>query len=130
MLQANQIDVAEIQELGGLTIGSQVVLGEFKANARGIIVAFFGIVDGQGKQFGGSVFRVNCVAEVGGERGDPTFTGQIISDDSDSGGKNWPRMDWPKRSQFFFQHRWINFDHFLHSKSICRLGIILGAEQS
>ena len=35
VLQANQVNVTEIQEIGGLAIGSQFILGEFEANPGG-----------------------------------------------------------------------------------------------
>ena len=45
VLHANQINVAEIEEIRGLAVRSQLILGKLEANPGGVAVAFFRIVD-------------------------------------------------------------------------------------
>jgi hypothetical protein len=83
MLQANQVNIAEIQEVGGLAVGSQFILRKFEANPGRIAVTFCSIVDRKREELGGSVFGVNGVAQIGCKRSDATAPGQVVPDDSD-----------------------------------------------
>ena len=66
------IDVAEIQKVGGLPVRGQVALRQLKPYPLGIVMSLFRIVDGQCQPFRRAVFRANGVAQVRGERRDPT----------------------------------------------------------
>ena len=50
MLQADQIDIAEIQKVRGLPVGSQIIFGQLESHSRGIVVALFGIVNRKRQQ--------------------------------------------------------------------------------
>ena len=87
VLQAHQIDIAEIQKVGGLAVGSQIVLGQLEPHSGGIAVALFSIVHGESQQLGRAVFRVNGVAQVRRERRNSALSREIVADDCDSIGK-------------------------------------------
>jgi hypothetical protein len=86
MLQANQVNIAEIQEIRGLAIGSQFILRKFEANSGRIAVTFRSIVDRQREKLGGAVFGVNGVAQIGCEGSDATAPGQVVADNCDPAG--------------------------------------------
>jgi hypothetical protein len=50
VLQAHHVDVVEVQKFSGFLIGRHVVLGERPAHPRGIVVAFFRVVDWERQQ--------------------------------------------------------------------------------
>src|SRR5579863_6654041 len=112
VLHANQINIAEIQEIGCLTIRSQFILGKLEPDAGGIRIAFWRVVYRQGQQFRSIVFGVKCVAQIRGEGGDTTFAGEVISDDRDSAWQNRPWMSWKRRNGFFFDDDRIKADRF------------------
>ena len=44
VLEADQIDIAEIQKVRGLAVGSQVLFGQLEPHPDGIVVAIVGVV--------------------------------------------------------------------------------------
>src|SRR6267378_2705429 len=88
MLETNQVDITEIQKLGGLTIRSQIVLGQLEAYPGRIGVALFGIVHRKSQQLRRTIFRVNGVAQIGCECGDSAVSWKIVANDRDSSGKS------------------------------------------
>jgi len=70
VLQTDQINVAEIQEISGLAVGSHLILGKFESDSGRVDVAFWRIVDRKRQEFRGAVFGMNRVAQIRGERGD------------------------------------------------------------
>ncbi len=83
VLQAYQINVAEIQEIRGLAIRNQLILGKLEAHAGGIGVTLWRIVHRQRQQFRGAIFSVNRVAQIRCKRGDSTPPRKIVPDDGD-----------------------------------------------
>src|SRR5580698_1100977 len=83
MLQANHVDVIEVQEPSGLLIRRGIVLCQRPSHRRRIVVALFGIVYRQCQQASGSIFRRYGVAKIGGERGNSTLPRKVVSDHGD-----------------------------------------------
>src|ERR1700722_17493452 len=92
MLQANHVDVVEVQEFGGLLIGSWIVLSQRPSHPCRIVVSLFRIVYRQRHQSGSSILRGYGLAQVGGECGDATVPGKIIPDNRDSAGERQLRF--------------------------------------
>src|SRR5579863_842524 len=112
VLHANQINIAEIQEIGCLAIRSQFILGKFESDAGRVRVAFRRVVYRQGQQFRSFVFGVKRVAQIRGEGSDTTFARKVIPDDRDSAWKNRSGMSWKRRNGFFFDDNRVNADRF------------------
>jgi hypothetical protein len=110
-------NVAEIQEIRGLAIRSQLILGKLEANPRGVAVAFFRIVDGQGQQLRGLVFRVDGVTQIRRKRGDAAAPRKVVPDDGNPAWQHGPWMNWPKWQNSFFDNGQggcrIEAEHFL-----------------
>ena len=87
VLQADQVDIAEIQEVSGLSVGRKIVLGKFEANSARVKVTFFSVVYRERQEFRGAIFLVNGVTQIGGECGDATAARKIVAHDSDAIGK-------------------------------------------
>jgi hypothetical protein len=69
-LQANEIHIVDIQEVGGASIRVDIFFRQLKANARRVSVAAFDVVDGQRDACGFAVFGGDGLAEIGGKCGD------------------------------------------------------------
>src|SRR5208282_1594699 len=95
VLHANQINIAKIEEIRGLAIRSQFILGKLEANPRGIAVTFFRIVDGQGQQLRIFVFRVDRVTQIRRKRSDAAAPRKVVADDGDPAWQHGPWMDRP-----------------------------------
>ncbi len=81
VLQAYEVDVIDIQKVGGAAIRVDVLLCQFKSNAGRIGVAGLDVVDGQGNARCVTVFGRDGFAQVGGERGDATLARQVVADE-------------------------------------------------
>ena len=79
-LQANEIDVVDIQEIGGASIRLNIFFRQFKSNAGRVSVAAFDVVDGQRDARGVAVFGGDGLAEIGGERGNAALARQVVTD--------------------------------------------------
>src|SRR5271165_914078 len=89
VLEADHVDVVEVQEFRGIAIGLQVVLGKRPTYACGIVVALFGIVDRECQQSSCAVLRGDRAAKVGRKGGDSTLPRKIIPNHGDSTGQRW-----------------------------------------
>ena len=103
MLQANQIDIAEIQEVGGLAVGRQIILGQFEAYPSRITVALFGIVHRKSQQLRRAVFRMNGVAQIGCECRNSTMSWKIVANDGDAVWKSGALRSGYRRGRRCFQ---------------------------
>src|SRR5712671_4933267 len=124
MLQTNQVDVAKIQEVRRLSIGSQRILGKLEAHSRWVAVAFFRIVDWQREEFDSTVFRVKRVAQIGRECRDATFARQIVPNHSDAAGQHWP---WEYRhgsGGCLLHYEGTQIDHFTNIHGVLWLGVV------
>ena len=83
-LQADQVHVVDIQEVGGAPIGLDIFLRQLKANTRGIGVAVFDVVDRHGDAGRVAVFGGDRFAQVGGKRGDAALARQVVADKGDA----------------------------------------------
>src|SRR5437867_9826710 len=79
VLQADEIYIVGVQEVGGAEIRVNILLRQFKSNARRIRVAGLDVVDRQGNTRCVSVFGSDCLTQVGGERGDAALARQIVA---------------------------------------------------
>src|SRR5580692_7624750 len=110
VLQANQIDVAEVQEVRGLPVGSQIIFRQLESHSRGIRITLFGVVDRKGQQLCRAIFCVYCVAQIRRERRNPASPRKIIPHDRDSIGKCRVRRKRFRRYGSIFQHERLDFD--------------------
>src|ERR1700690_2518260 len=116
MLQANHVDVVEVQKLGRVTVGLHILLSERPPHARGIVIALLAIVYRQSQQTGVSIFRRYSRAQVGGEGGDSTLARKVVADYRDSAGQRrlrlraWARHELDVRRDQAWRD---NFQHLL-----------------
>ena len=81
VLQADEIYIVGMQEVGGAEIRVDILLRQFKSNAGRIGIAALDVVDGQGNARCSTVFGGDGLTQVGGERGDAALARQIITDE-------------------------------------------------
>ncbi len=110
VLEADQIDVAEIEKVRGLPVGSLTVLGQLEPHPDRIVVTLLRIVNRERQQLRRTVFRVYGVAQVGCKRRDSTTPRKIIPHDCDSIGERWARWRWCRCGWLFFQFERLHFD--------------------
>ena len=84
MLQRHHVHVVDVQEIGGAAIGFNILLGQFEADPRRVLVACFGIIDRQRDAGGAFVFIGDGLAEIGGKCGNAALTRQVIADKGNS----------------------------------------------
>ncbi len=87
VLQANKIVAIEVEEISGPLIGGNVLLCQLQTHLLRIVVAGFGIVDGNGEQASFTVFGCQSVTQVGRESGNAALARQIVSNKSDARGQ-------------------------------------------
>jgi hypothetical protein len=80
VLQTDKIDIAEIQEIGGIFIRGKVALRQFEPDSRRIAIAGFRIVDRHGQELCGCILSANSVAQIGRESRDSTLPREVVSD--------------------------------------------------
>src|SRR5512146_1902400 len=80
MLKRNEVNVAEIQEIGSIFIGGGVSLGEFESNSRRIAVVRSRIVDWYRQQLSTSVLGADGVAQVCRKGCNSALPREVISD--------------------------------------------------
>src|ERR1039457_953029 len=83
VLQADDVDVANVEEVGGAQVGRQVLLLNLKANHLGVLVATRNIVDRHGEALALGMRAGNGGQQVGRERSDAAFARQVVADESD-----------------------------------------------
>ena len=83
-LEADQIDIINIEEVSSAGVRKDVFLGEFKANPARIRVAGFRIVDRQGNTRGLNVRRSHRLAQIRCKRGDAALPRKIVADECNS----------------------------------------------
>jgi len=84
MLQADQIDIIDIQKVGGPTIGFDILLCEFEANATGILVPIGRVIDRQSDAGRLLLIGGDGLAQIGGKGRDSASARQIVADEGDS----------------------------------------------
>src|SRR6267378_4537482 len=91
VLQAHDIDIAEIQKVRSPPVRSQVIFGQLESYPRGVAVSCFRIVNWQCQQINRTVFRTKSPTQVGCERSDSTLSWKIVPNDGDSAWKHRSR---------------------------------------
>ena len=81
MLQADEVHVVDIQEVGGAAIGIDILLREFKPNAGRIGVTGLDVIDRQGDAGCLMILGGDGLAQIGGERGDAALARQVVADE-------------------------------------------------
>src|SRR5258708_4465452 len=92
VLQAHDIDIAEIQKVRSPPVRSQVTFGQLESYARWVAISCFCIVDRQRQQIYRTVFRTKSPTQVGCERSDSTLSWKIVPNDGDSARKRRSRL--------------------------------------
>jgi len=80
VLQADNINVADIQKVGGAKIRRKVLLFNFKANDLGVFVAFRNVVDRNGEAVRLGVCDLDSRENVGSESCNAAFSWQMVGD--------------------------------------------------
>ncbi len=73
VLQANEVHAVDIQEVGGASVGVNILLNQFKANPGRVGVAGLDVVDGQGNIGRALIFG-----------GDAALARQLVADESNA----------------------------------------------
>jgi len=81
VLQANQINFAEIQKIRGLAVRGYLAFGQLEPHSLGIPIAFFRIVHRQRQKLRRSKFRADRVTQIGGKCRNPALSWQVIPKD-------------------------------------------------
>ena len=81
VLQTDHLGVAEVQEVRRAFIRFDVLLEEFKAHFRRVIVALGTVVGGNHKTFRARILAGHGVTEIVGEGGNPALAWQIRADE-------------------------------------------------
>src|SRR5919106_592100 len=68
-LKADEVHIVDIQEVGGTTIGIDILLRELKSDARWVSVADFHVVNRHGDARRITVFGGDGLTQVGSKRG-------------------------------------------------------------
>ena len=83
VLQADDVHVADIEEVRGAQIGRQVLLLNFEANHLRVLVAARNVVDRYGEALALGVRACDGGKQVGRERGNAALARQVVADKSD-----------------------------------------------
>ena len=83
VLHTDNVHVADVEEIRGAPVRSQILLLNFEANHVRIIVAPFDVVDGHREAPACGMPRCHSAEQVGRERGDATFARQIVAEKRD-----------------------------------------------
>ena len=81
VLQADDVDLVDVQEIGRLGVGRQVVLAKLEADPGRILIALRPVVHRDGKTSCLGKLSGQRFAQVGGEGGNPALPRQVVSDD-------------------------------------------------
>src|ERR671930_1210263 len=79
-LQAHEIYIIDIQEVGGATIRIDILLGELESDPGWVSVAAFHVVNRHGDARCVAVFGGDGLTQVGGKRGNTALARQVVSD--------------------------------------------------
>ena len=80
VLQADNVNVADIEKVGGAKIGRKVLLFNFKANDLGVFIAFRNVVDRNGEALRLRVCGLDSRENIGSECCDAAFSRQMVGD--------------------------------------------------
>ena len=83
VLQADDVDVADVEEVRRALVGGQVLFLDLEANFRRIFVAALEVVDRHRKALGLGLLGRHRRQQVGGEGGDAAFARQVIAEEGD-----------------------------------------------
>ena len=91
VLQTDHVEIVEVQELSGLSIRSQIVLGERPSHPRRIVISSVRVVYRKRQQSSGPALGGYGCAQVGGKSSDSTLPRQIVPDHRDPTRQRWLR---------------------------------------
>lgn len=83
VLQADDIHIADIQEVSRAHIREQILLFDFEANDIGVCIALFDVVHGHRKALARAVLGSHREQEIGRKCRDAALTGRIIAEKRD-----------------------------------------------
>jgi hypothetical protein len=83
VLQADDVHVADVEEVRGAQIGRQILLLDLEANHFRVLVAALDVVDRRQRHWLWGCAVCDRGQQVGRERGDAAFARQVVADKSD-----------------------------------------------
>ena len=83
VLQADDVHVADVEEVGGAQIGRQVLFLNLKVNYFRILVAAFDVVHRHRETLALRMRGLDRRKQVGSERSDAALARQVVADESD-----------------------------------------------
>ena len=83
VLQADDVHVADVEEVRGTQIGRQVLLLNLEANHFRVLVAALNVVDRHGETLALRMRGCDGGKQVGRERGNAALARQVVADKSD-----------------------------------------------
>ena len=89
MLHANHVHVRDVQKIRRTQVGRQVLLRNLKTHLRRVIVAARKVIDRDDEALHRRKFRCHRAAQVGRERGNAAFPGQIIAEKRNFADVRW-----------------------------------------
>src|SRR5262249_14453413 len=81
VLEADDVGVREVQEVGGAAVAFQVLLFGLEPGLRRVVVPFGAVVDGDDEALGVREAARHRRVHVVGEGGDPALPGQVVPDE-------------------------------------------------
>jgi len=83
VLEADDVDVGDVEEVGGAEVGGEVLLFDLEANDLGVGVAGGEVVDGDGEAIAEGVGGGDGGEDVRGEGSDAALAGEVVSEEGD-----------------------------------------------
>ena len=83
VLQADDVDIADVEEIRGAQIGGQVLLLNLEANHFRIFVAALNVIDRHREALALGMRACDGGKQVGGEGGDAALARQVVADKGD-----------------------------------------------
>jgi len=80
VLEADDIDVIEVQKVGGRLVRIDDLLFYLEPDPFRVLIPLLDIGDGNRETLDAGIDGREGFADVGGERGDPSLAGKIIAD--------------------------------------------------
>lgn len=82
VLQANNIHIVDIKEVGCPAIRFDILFREFETDAVGVLVTFSCVIDGNGDTGYAFIVGRNCFTQIGGKGRDAAPSRQIVANES------------------------------------------------
>lgn len=84
VLQRDDVDIVDIQKIGGASIRLDILFRQLESNARRVLVTGFDIVDRQRNARRPRIFRRHCLTQVCREGGNAALARQVVANKRDA----------------------------------------------